>query len=129
VVAFLWRTGRYAQVGLLCALINNLVVIAMDRLGYRYVLSVTLASLTTVTIAYLLHTHYTFRVQATVNGWLRFAAGNVSGFLISMTLMFICCDLIGLSASIAMPITTALLFLWNYLVAHLTIAEPFRERA
>ncbi len=127
--AFLWRTSRYAQVGLLCALINNLVVIGMDRLGYRYVLSVTLASLTTVTIAYLLHANYTFRVAATVNGWLRFAAGNLSGFLISMTLMFIWCDLLGLSASITMPITTGLLFLWNYLVAHLTIVEPFRGRA
>ena len=127
--AFLWRTGRYAQVGLLCALINNAIVIGMDRFAYPYVLSVTLASLASLTVGYLLHAAYTFRVRASATGWLRFAAGNVSGFLVMMALMFIGCDMIGLSASIAMPITTVLLFVWNYGVAHVTVPERLRREA
>jgi putative flippase GtrA len=126
--AFLWRTSRYAQVGLLCALINNAIVIGMDRLAYSYVLSVTIASFVSLTVGYLLHATYTFRAPATVGGWLRFCAANVSGFLLSMTLMFIMCSIIGLSASLAMPIVTLILFVWNYLVAHLVIAAPRPRR-
>lgn len=127
--AFLWRTSRYAQVGLLCALINNAIVIGMDHFSYAYALSVTLASLVSLTVGYLLHSAYTFRARATVGGWLRFCTANVSGFLISMALMFVMCSLIGLSASLAMPIVTVILFVWNYLVAHLVIAEPRAGRA
>jgi putative flippase GtrA len=127
--AFLWRTGRYAQVGLLCALINNAIVIGMDRFAYPYALSVTLGTVIGMTVAYLLHAAYTFRARATLGGWLRFGAGNFSAFLLSMALMFVMCSLVGLSASIAMPLVTLILFVWNYIVAHLVIPERRPRRA
>jgi putative flippase GtrA len=127
--AFLWRTGRYAQVGLICALINNAIVIGMDRFACPYPLSVTVGSVVSVTVGYLLHAAYTFRARASVAGWLKFGAANVSGFLLSMALMFVMCSLAGLSASLAMPLVTVILFVWNYLVAHLLIAGPSAKRA
>ena len=127
--AFLWRTGRYAQVGLLCALINNAIVIGMDRLASPYPLSVTVGSIVSLTVGYLLHAAYTFRARATFAGWLKFGAANVSGFLLSMALMFVMCSLVGLSASVAMPLVTVILFVWNYIVAHLIIPEPSAKRA
>ena len=37
------RPSRYVQVGLLCALLNNLIVIGFDRAGYHYAAAVCVA--------------------------------------------------------------------------------------
>jgi putative flippase GtrA len=120
---FLRRTGRYAQVGLVCALLNNAIVIGMDQLGYRYVLSVTVGYLVVMLAGYLLHSAYTYRVRASRTGWLRFVAANLSGLVVSMFVMFILCDVVGLTASMAIPIATVLLFAWNYLLTHMLIGR------
>ena len=126
---FLRRTGRYAQVGLLCALINNAIVIGMDRIGYHYAASVTLGFFVVMVVGYLLHSAYTFRVTPSFGGWLRFVGANLSGFPLSMGSMFVLCDIIGISASVAMPIATVILFAWNYLLAHWLIGGSGRTPA
>lgn len=123
------RTSRYAQVGLLCALLNNAIVIAMDHAGYHYTIGVVVGFLIVMAVGYLLHAAYTFEVRASRAGWLRFVVANLSGFPLSLGAMFILCDGIGLSASIAMPIATVLLLFWNYLLAHLTIERPERRQS
>lgn len=116
-------TGRYAQVGLLCALLNNAVVIAMDRLGYHYVIAVCAAFVLSTAAGYLLHALYTFQVPASGTSGLRFVMGNLTAFPLAMATMFLLCSGLGLTASIAMPIATLLLFGWNFLVAHLAFAR------
>lgn len=123
---FLRRTGRYAQVGLVCALINNAVVIGLDHYGVHYALSVTLGFLIVTIAGYLLHCTYTFSAKATLAGWIRFVTANLSGFPLSMGSMFLLCDVVHLSASVAMPIATVLLFAWNYLLAELLIGRSAR---
>lgn len=116
-IRLLARPTRYAQIGLLCALINNLIVIGFDRAGYHYVLAVCVAFLTTTAIGYVLHAAYTFKVARSRPALLRFFGANVSGFFISMLMMVVLCDGLGLSPSLAMPIATVLLFAWNYALA------------
>ena len=111
------RPSRYVQVGLLCALLNNLIVIGFDRAGYHYAAAVCVAFIAVTAIGYLLHAIYTYRVPPSGAALLRFFCGNVSGFVISMLVMMVLCDGIGLSASLAMPIATVLLFAWNYALA------------
>lgn len=117
-IRFLRRTSRYAQVGLLCAVVNNLIVIAMDFAGYHYLPGVIVSFAVTMFLAYVLHAGYTFEVRPSSTGGLRFAAANLSGFPLSLGAMYVLCDRVGLRASIAMPIATVLLFFWNYLLAH-----------
>ena len=128
-INFIQRTGRYAQVGLICAIINNLVVIGMDRLGYHYAMSVTVGFLIVTIVGYLLHCAYTFRARAVVSGWMRFVIANISGFPLSMGSMFLLCDVAQLSASVAMPIATIILFGWNYLIADWLIGRPVRLKS
>jgi putative flippase GtrA len=118
------RVGRYAQVGLLCALINNAIVIAMDQAGFHYAISVIVGFLVVMLVGYLLHAAYTFGVPASGSGWLRFVTVNLSGFPLSFGLMFLLCDAIGLSASLAMPTATIVLFAWNFVLARWVIAGP-----
>ena len=121
---FLHRTGRYAVVGLLCALLNNAIVIGMDRFHIHYAVSVMAAYFVVTVAGYLLHAAYTFRVNASLKGWLRFASANLSGFPLAMGSMFVLCNLLGLRVAIAMPVATALLFIWNYALAYLVVGRP-----
>jgi putative flippase GtrA len=118
------RPSRYVQVGAACALLNNAIVIAMDRAGYHYVLGVTAGFIVVMLVSYLLHTAYTFETRGSATGWLRFVGANLSGFPLSLGSMCVLCDGIGLSASLAMPIATVLLLCWNYLLAYWLIARP-----
>jgi putative flippase GtrA len=115
------RPTRYAQIGLVCALLNNLIVIGFDRAGYHYALAVCVAFIATTAIGYALHAAYTFRVRRSGAALLRFFGANVSGFFISMLLMIALCDGIGLTPWLAMPIATVLLFAWNYALANWAI--------
>ena len=116
------KPTRYAQVGLVCALLNNLIVIAFDRIGYHYAFAVCVAFVTTTAIGYLFHAAYTFKVAPSAPALLRFFAANAGSFVIAMLLMMLLCDGVGLTPSIAMPVATVLLFVWNYAVANWAIA-------
>lgn len=120
------RTTRYAQVGLVCALLNNAIVIGLDHAGHHYFVAVIVAYLNVVLLGYLLHAAYTFQVRASRAGCIRFLAANLTSLPLSMLLMFMFCDGIGLSASQAMPIATVLLFFWNFLLAQWVIGKPIR---
>ena len=122
------RASRYTQVGLVCALLNNAIVIGMDRAGYHYAICVIAAFLVVMIVGYLLHAAYTFGVPASRLGWLRFAGANLLGFPLSMSLMFLLCDCLGLSASVAMPIATVLLFGWNFALARWLLEAGARAR-
>jgi putative flippase GtrA len=126
-MALMRRMGRYGQVGILCALLNNAIVIAMDQAGYHYAIGVIAGFVVVMVVGYMLHCSYTFGVRASSGGWLRFATANLSGFPLSMGSMYVLCDRVGLSASIAMPIATVCLLFWNYLLAYLVIARPARR--
>jgi len=122
------RPTRYAQVGLLCALLNNLIVIAFDRAGYHYALAVCFAFVAVTALGYLLHAIYTFKAAPSGSALLRFFGANVSSFFIAMLMMIFLCDGIGLSPSVAMPIATVLLFAWNFALATWAI-EGWRRGA
>ena len=125
---FVKRTSRYTQVGVLCAVLNNLIVFVMDHAGYQYVAAVCAAFALVTLIGYLLHSTYTFGVGASRAGALRFVGASLTSFPLALGAMFVMCSGMGLSASLAMPIATVLLFAWNYALAHLTILWPARQR-
>jgi putative flippase GtrA len=84
------KASRYAQVGLLCALLNNAIVIGMDQAGFHYALGVMAGFIIVMLIAYLLHASYTFEVRPSPRGWLTFVGANLSGVPLSMGFMVIC---------------------------------------
>ncbi len=95
-----------------------MIVIGLDRLGYHYSACVVAAFLTTTVIGYLLHTAYTFRLPPSRVALLRFSAASLTGFWLSMLVMTLLCAGAGFSATVAMPIATVLLFVWNFASAH-----------
>lgn len=117
------RPTRYVQVGLLCALLNNLIVVGFDQAGLHYTIGVASAFVGVTAIGYLLHSAYTFRVRPRLSGLLKFFAANFVGLCWSMLLMIMLCGGLGLRASLAMPLVTVVLFGWNYTTAHWAVLK------
>lgn len=109
------RPSRYAQIGLACAVLTNAVITGMDQFGTHYLVSTATAAIAVTPFAFLLHCHHTYRIAPSLTGLARFCAGIALGSALTFVSMVVLCDGLGLSATAAAPITTVVLFFWNYL--------------
>ena len=121
--ARLRQPSRYAQIGIVCALLCNGLIIGLDKAGVHYLVSTIAATIIVTIIGYLLHCDYTFRMRRSASGLARFFGATALSSLITIGLMAILCDYMSLSASTAIPIATIILFGWNYLMARWAIVR------
>ncbi len=120
------RPSRYAQIGAVCALLTNGIIIGLDRFAIHYIASTLIATVTVTAIGFLLHSAYTYRVPPTIIGFVRFVGATAVGSLITVVVMAGLCDGLGLSATQAIPLATILLFFWNYLMANWAIMRGLK---
>lgn len=111
------RPSRYAQIGLVCALMTNGIIIGLDQVGTHYFAATLVATVVVTAIGFLLHCAWTYKVAPTAAGFARFVAATALGSCIAVVSMVVLCDGFGLSATAAIPIATVFLFFWNYLLA------------
>ncbi|MBS1240016.1 MAG: hypothetical protein H6R45_722 [Proteobacteria bacterium] len=112
---------RYLLVGLFCAVLHNVVMIAADMAGIHYTVALVISLIATGLAGYALHSLYTFGRSFAGARLMRFVAGLLVGFVINFALMFALCDGIGLPVPIATPIATVALFFFNFLAARWAI--------
>jgi putative flippase GtrA len=127
-VAFAARTVRYGIVGAICAVANNVLMIAGDRVGIHYVITTTIAFLVVTPAGYLMHAAFTFRERRSWAGFFRFTAGIALGFPVSLLLMAILCSGLGQPVVIAAPVMTVLLIVWTYASTHWALLSRRRAR-
>ena len=124
--AFAGRTARYALVGAICAVLNNILIIGGAFFGVNYIVMSFIAFAFVTTFAYLMHTSFTFRERLSGRGLLRFSSGVATGFPLFILLMAALCSGLGMSVAVATPLSTVLLYVWNFALAHWTIR--YRDR-
>jgi putative flippase GtrA len=116
--------GRYLSVGGLCALAHNAIMIAGGLFHWFYALSFALSYVVVTLFGYVLHVHYTFGVAPTWRGLGRFAGANALGAQISFALTALFISGFGMSAVVAAPVVTLILFFWNYAATHWALRVP-----
>lgn len=107
----------YLSVGALCALLNNVIMIGGDILGFHYAMLNLLAFFIVNSLGYVLHAHATFAKERCFGGYVRFMLGCANGFLLSMALFFLFCTILQWPMVIASPLVTVLLLVYNILIA------------
>ena len=115
------RPRRYILVGLFCAGLHNVVMIAADMARIHYTAALVISLAVTGLVGYVLHSVYTFERGIAGARLMRFISGLLVGFVINLALMFVLCDLVGLPVPIATPIATIALFVFNYAAARWAI--------
>jgi len=105
---------RFLLVSGVCALTHNAIMIGGDRLGLHYALSSLVSYAVVVVVGFCLHVGFTYQETASLRSFLRYALAMAANYPLSLALMFVQCDLIGLPVAIAAPVATVLLLAWNF---------------
>jgi putative flippase GtrA len=122
---------RFAVVGGLCAVLNNVAVIGLVRYGFGSVTASIIAFGPVLLVGFALHSLFTFATQPTRLMFGRYTLAMLSNFPAWAALLYIFCDVLRVSVSLVAPGATVLIFLWNYSSsrwAFLRGASPERQR-
>jgi putative flippase GtrA len=121
-----WRTIRYTMVGAVSAVTYNALMILGDRAGFGY-LAMSVVTFAVVTpLGYLMQSRFTFRQPLSAARFLRFASGVAAGVPIYFVTIGLLCGGLGVPVIIAAPVTTVVLYVWNYASAHWAIGRRLR---
>lgn len=124
------RFSRFILIGGVCALLNNILVIALSHCGIHYLGASLLAFGPVLVVGYALHTVFTFEAPASWLSFGRYALAMAANYPIWIVALYTFCDLLGFSVTIAAPVTTALVVLWNYSSARWALfAAPSADSA
>jgi putative flippase GtrA len=125
---FLHQIKRYTSVGLICAIIQNLIMIGSGPVGLHYLPATLISVAVVVPLGYYLHCRYTFGQDRSVRSFLRFAGGFVIAYPFYLALIALFCTGFGWAVAIAAPLTTVILFLFNYVWARWAIVHRAHVR-
>jgi putative flippase GtrA len=114
--------ARYLAVAASCALLHNAVMIGCDWIGVHYLLSSAVSFTTVVMWSYPLHARFTFAQRLSARSFLNYALGMATNYPASIALMFLFHDLAALSVAAASPLSTVILFAWNFAASRWAIA-------
>ena len=107
--------GRFLGVGLACALLHNIVMIAGDLAGWHYVASSVVSLVVVTAFGYQLHSRWTFPgVERSRTSFLRYAATVSANFPLSLAGLYVCIDSLGMPTPIAAPVVTVVLLAFNF---------------
>jgi len=107
--------GRFFSVGLLCALLHNVIMIGGDWLGLHYVASSLVSFAIVVLVGYLLHSAWTFPgAQRGATSFARYTLTMALNLPLSLAGMFVLVDLGGLGVPLAAPAVTVMLAAFNF---------------
>ncbi len=74
------RLPRYLVVGITCAILNNILLIALAHMGLNFVAASVLAFWPVLVAGYALHTFYTFEMPASISSLLRYTLSMATNF-------------------------------------------------
>ena len=122
------RFSRFVVVGGLCAVLSNASVIVLARHGFGGILASVIAFGPVLLIGYALHSFFTFGTQPSTLSFGRYALAMLANFPLWAASLGLFSDLLKVPVSIVAPITTGLIFLWNYLSAKWAFPSHARTR-
>jgi putative flippase GtrA len=122
------RTGsprfiRYVGVGAICAVLNNIFLIAIVGMGFGYLPGLMIVCLPMLVIGFALHTILTFEVKPTARAFLRYSLAMFANYPMWIASLFMLCDVMKLPIFIASPAGSLFVFFWNYVSTDWAIAR------
>ena len=106
--------GRYLAVGATCALLNNVILIGLDRFGIHYAVSSLISFVAVVAVGYSLHSWFTFRVRRGLSTFALYALALAANYPLQVGLLYLTVDLARMPIVIASPLATLILAGWNF---------------
>jgi putative flippase GtrA len=108
----------------ICASINNAILIAGDHVGYSYGPLVVTAYFVSIAVGYAYHCRITFDEPMNLSGYIRFSAGIWLGLPLSLLILAALSDGLNVPMWLAAPLMTGLMVAYHYAIARITIRHP-----
>jgi putative flippase GtrA len=80
-------------------------------------------------LGYGLHVRHTFRARPSWRDFWNFIGGSLLGAALSFAIIALMCSGLGQPAFIASPVSTVVVFAWNYAMTHWAIRAPRAAKA
>jgi len=98
----------------LCALINNILLIAVDAFGGALIVGVILSWLIGGTTGFMWHSRLTYRSPVTSLAYVRFMAGALVGVPLAWAVLWLFTKVWAWPMGLSGPATTIILFCYHY---------------
>jgi len=123
------RFSRFALVGVLCAFLSNVSVIALAHVGFGSLVASMLAFPPVLLGGYALHSMFTFGAPPARTSFVRYALAMLANFPVWAAALYVFGDLLNVPITVVAPATTLLIFLWNYVAARWAfLPRPIERR-
>lgn len=110
------RTARYLAVGAICAVANNIILIASDAAGMHYWAAMLLTFVLMLPPSYMAHASWVFGVRTSWTAFGHYVAGTLSSLIVAALTIGLLRGAMMLPMVAAAPIATLAMVLYNYLM-------------
>ena len=117
---------RYLAVVTICAIVNNVLLIALVKAGFHYFVGIWLAYVPMTVFGYALHVTVTFRTRPTLSGFVRYGLAMLANYPLWIGSLFVLSDLFRAPITVATPIGTVITFFGNYVATHWAILRSLQ---
>jgi len=114
---------RYLLVSGLCFVTNNVLLLMLAHVGLHYLPAVGIAVCFMIPFSYLIHAGFTYRVGTGMGSFGRYAGGQLVNAPATILIYAVLCDMLGLTMTVATPIMTLTMVLWNFLCSYWALAR------
>ena len=107
-------TVRYAAVSAICLILSMALIPLFNLWGIHYALATIAVFALVAVVGFSLHCRWTFSAKPTLESFFRYVSAMTFNLPLTIILIGVGHDVVGLSVTIATAIASSLLFLWNY---------------
>lgn len=115
---------RYVLVAGFCLVLNNVVLVAADALGFGTAIAVLASFAIVLTSGYLLHCAFTFRERLSANGFARYGLGMAANIPVAFAALYLMHDVLALPMAAAGPLVSVGMLVVNFVLSRWAIARP-----
>lgn len=119
---------RYGMVAGICFVLGAVLIPAFAALGLHYAVATVIAFAIVVVVGFACHCRWTFQVERSVDGFLRYAGAMLLNLPLTIILIGLAHDWLGLSIAWSAPLASLVLFGWNFLAVRWAVLRPAKGK-
>lgn len=115
---------RYIAIAVFCVLLHNAIMITLDAVGVHYGIGLLVSAAVLIPLGFVLHAVFTFSATMSWYSFLCYSVVVILNTPLSFVSIWLLHDVLEIAVAVAVPVSTVVLFVWNFLSTGATIKRP-----
>lgn len=121
------QTFRYSVASGICLVLGMTLIPLFSWGGLHYTLATCLAFLIVCAVGFFLHCFWTFSVETSLKSFVRYASAMALNLPLTIVLIAIGHDFVGLSVVVSAAAASLVLIAWNFLAVRWAVSRQPRK--